>query len=146
MNHKKLKIITIADLTWQNGIEYAVEGVRRARDIGVNLSYTIIGDGPLLEAVAFAIHDSQLSNCCRLVRNLNRRKFKIVPDIVLVPAVAPGYKLNRKLMNNSLIHWIMTSVISEETLITKSKNHTIVPRWDSQSIADVLISIYQRII
>jgi hypothetical protein len=141
-NH--LEIFTIADLTWQNGIEFAVDGVNKAHQRGVNLLYTIIGDGPLLEAVAFAIHDSELTDCCQLLRTGKIRNAEKSSGVFLFPAVAPGYKLNFDPNKNKKMHWIVTSIVLEIDDFKSFSNTIVVPRWDSRSIANALVSSYQR--
>lgn len=42
-----LKILTIGRLVEKKGIEYALRAIVRARERGVELHYTVIGDGPL---------------------------------------------------------------------------------------------------
>jgi len=140
-NH--LEIVTVGDLIWQNGLEYAIEGIRKACDYGFNLSYEIIGNGPQLEAVAFAIHDSQLTNCCSINLTGKIRKGQTPFNIFLAPAVAPTYKFKFNLENTDSFHWIVTSMVEREDLFTMKDNYTLIPRWDSNAIANVLVSQYQ---
>ncbi len=141
-NH--LEIVTVGDLIWQNGLEYAIEGIRKACDYGVNLSYEIFGNGPQLEAVAFAIHDSQLSNCCTIDLTGKIRKGQKYFNIFLAPAVALTYKFKFNLENTDSFHWIVTSIVEKEDLLIMNENYTLVPRWDSNAIANVLVRRYQR--
>jgi len=141
-NH--LEIVTVGDLIWQNGLEYAIEGIRKACDYGFNLSYEIIGNGPQLEAVAFAIHDSQLTNCCSINLTGKIRKGQTPFNIFLAPAVAPTYKFKFELKNKDSLHWIVTSIVEREDLLVMNENYTLVPCWDSDAIAEVLVRLYQR--
>ena len=139
-----LEIITAGDLIWENGIEFAINGLKIAQGNGVNFTYKIFGDGPLLEAVAFAIHDLDLSGCCKLIKNLNSQKIKSFPDIFLMPAVSPDYKFSFEKMNSKKTHYITTSLILESSSMMLFDNFTLIPRWDSKSIANAIISLYKR--
>ena len=140
----QLQILTLGDLIWQNGLEYAVEGIRKAYDSGVNLSYDIFGNGPMLEAVAFAIHDLHLTDCCTINLPGKIRKGEKSFDIFLAPAVAPAYEFNLDFDNKDSLHWIVTSIVADMGLLTINKNISLIPRWDSTAIANVLVRQYQQ--
>lgn len=134
MNQKPLKIITIADLTWQNGLEYSLDGINIARNSGVDLVYEIIGKGPMLEALGYTIHELGLEDCCRIKP---RRRWSYHPDVFLIPAITSGFNFDNYLKLSN-IEWITT--YNHPRL----KNIHLIPRWDSQSIADEIKKIANR--
>jgi glycosyltransferase involved in cell wall biosynthesis len=140
MDCKILNIITVADLTWRSGLEYALDGVSKASHAGVALKYEIIGNGPMLEALGFAIHEMELSEHSKITNKIDRR---FQADVFLLPAVASVSQVYIRSSLSERMKWITTNFMCLENYVTK-ENVIQVPRWDSQSIADVLISIYQR--
>jgi len=50
-------VISTGSLIWVKGYEYALSAVRRLKDQGVPVKYTIIGDGPERQRVRYTIQD-----------------------------------------------------------------------------------------
>ena len=91
-NHsEKLLIYTRADFVWQNGLEYALQGVSLASRNGINLHYLLEGTGPELESLGFSNHDLGLEDICTLFHRKSRHLPAPQQDIFLIPAVKPGY-------------------------------------------------------
>ena len=53
---RPLRIVSVGRLTWEKGYEYAIEAIRCLAEQGVRSELYIIGDGVMLEALAFARH------------------------------------------------------------------------------------------
>jgi glycosyltransferase involved in cell wall biosynthesis len=53
---RPLRVLTAAPLTWRNGHEWALQGLRAALDAGVDLRHRIAGEGDHAPAVWFARH------------------------------------------------------------------------------------------
>ena len=109
-----------------------------------DINYRICGDGPLLEALSFTIHDLDLSDCCELIRNTKNYKKVTFPDVILLPAVSPDYKFNLHDKTFKTAHWVITSFIIENITTEKYESLTLISRWDPNSIADQIISLYKR--
>ena len=141
MNRVALKIITVSDLTWQNGLEYALDGINKARNTGVKLEYEIIGQGPMLEALGFSIHELDLDEFCEI------KKFqlgKINSDVFLLPAVSQVSLNFKRLIIPKRMKWVVTQYCLGIKNYTKAENIIQVHRWDSDEIAKVLISIFDN--
>src|SRR5437773_734299 len=90
-DRRPLTIVTIADLDWRNGHEYALEGIKLARALEVDLRYTLIGSGPFFEAVGFARYEMGLCDIMEMVPSVSE---DIDPfqstEVFLLGAVAEG--------------------------------------------------------
>ena len=52
-----LRILSVGRLHWKKGYDYALQGLRRLLDEGIDFSYRIVGDGPDRDAVLFTRSD-----------------------------------------------------------------------------------------
>ena len=80
-------VLTVGDLRWQLGIEYALSAVAKARDSIPGLTYVIAGDGPERERVVYTAFDLGIEGIVRVV--------DAPPDMTAVraaiwPSLAPG--------------------------------------------------------
>lgn len=64
------RIVTVSNLSWVKGVEYALVAVRKLRDSGVRVSYDLIGDGPEYQRVLYTVHDLALQDVVTLHGNL----------------------------------------------------------------------------
>jgi len=67
-----LRLISVGRLHWKKGHHHVLEALARLRADGVDASLRIVGDGPDLEAVAFARHQLGLDDAVTFVRGLDR--------------------------------------------------------------------------
>lgn len=56
------KILTVGRLNWIKNYETAISALKLLSDEGMNFSYNIIGDGPELERLKFAVYQNGLEN------------------------------------------------------------------------------------
>lgn len=85
-----LHAITIGRLAQMKGIEYAVAAVGHLRRSGVMIEQTIVGDGPLRDALQRQIDQSRLSDAVRLVGAMPQDKLRSLLeecDVMLHPSV-----------------------------------------------------------
>jgi colanic acid/amylovoran biosynthesis glycosyltransferase len=57
-----LRIVSADSLDWMQGFEHAIHAVRLLRDAGVEVEYTIVGDGDYLPALTFARHQLDVAD------------------------------------------------------------------------------------
>lgn len=62
-----LKMITVSRLDWKKGYEWALAGLPKLVQTNIHFSYTIVGDGPMYEALCFAIHALKLKDKVNLI-------------------------------------------------------------------------------
>jgi hypothetical protein len=58
---ERLRLLRPGPLTWEQGLEHALHGVRLALDMGVACHHRVLGAGPHLHPVAFARHELGLA-------------------------------------------------------------------------------------
>lgn len=61
------KIITVSSLVWLKGYEYALQIVKALVLNGLNIKYTIVGDGPARQRVQYTIRDLELQDHVSLI-------------------------------------------------------------------------------
>ena len=52
----QVNILTIARLNWKKGIQYALHAIKELKDKGLNIRYTVVGDGEDMEKLKFAAY------------------------------------------------------------------------------------------
>jgi len=62
-----LRILTVGRLTEKKGIAYAIQAVARVIASGQNLSYTIVGEGPLRAELQRLVEELGVSDCVHLL-------------------------------------------------------------------------------
>lgn len=65
-----LRVLSIGRLHWKKGYDYALEAVAALRNRGMAVEHRIVGDGDLLEAVAFWRHQLGLDDVVHLLRSV----------------------------------------------------------------------------
>lgn len=83
-----MKIIFPDPLIWQSGIEFGLQSLAELRSAGWNFEFSILDQGPMLEAVSFAIADYGLQAHVRWLSRRPRPWTRF--DVVLIPRVAAG--------------------------------------------------------
>lgn len=86
-----LKLLTIADLHWHSGLEYALQATSLLQAGQVKLHYRIIGTGDFLEAIVWARHELRLDSLVELLSpSLNQYTIHLDwVQIILLPSVFP---------------------------------------------------------
>lgn len=142
-----LHILTIAALDWRNGHEYALQAMAEIQRGNIDFEYHLVGDGPFLEAVAFARHDLGLERAVQLISKKSARTegfYSRWADVYLLAAVADG----------AWAGYHQPEVWGKPILCTDlpglaeqfSQNHPIyvVQRRDPAALADILSTLSKR--
>jgi colanic acid/amylovoran biosynthesis glycosyltransferase len=90
----QLRIVSVGRLTWQKGYEYAMVAIKHLIAAGVHCRYTIVGEGPYLQALAFARHELGLDEVVEFVGGSTReqvREHMRDADVFLHAAVSEGF-------------------------------------------------------
>lgn len=88
-----LKIISTGSLIWRKGYEYALTAARKVLDQGINVTYTIIGEGPDRERILYTAEDLCLGEHVRLKGNLSPGQIREelnASDIFLLSSLSEG--------------------------------------------------------
>jgi colanic acid/amylovoran/stewartan biosynthesis glycosyltransferase WcaL/AmsK/CpsK len=87
---EQLRLVSIGRLVEKKGIEYALQGVRELVSDGLDLSYDIVGDGPLRRPLESRIQQMGLGGRVRLLGWLGHRQVSEWLDrshVLLAPSV-----------------------------------------------------------
>lgn len=93
IDSKIFKIISVGNLVWMKGYEYALMAVKILVDQGVNLTYQIVGDGEDYQHILFTVHDLGLSQVVHLVGKISTNQViqKLQhADVLLLPSLSEG--------------------------------------------------------
>jgi colanic acid/amylovoran biosynthesis glycosyltransferase len=69
-NHGPLRLVTVARLVEKKGVDYAIRAVARLAAAGVDVEYTVVGDGPLREKLTQLTEALGLSGRVKLVGSM----------------------------------------------------------------------------
>jgi colanic acid/amylovoran biosynthesis glycosyltransferase len=89
-NEARLRLITVGRLVEKKGIEYGLRAVRQLVDDGLNLSYTVIGNGPLKEKLEGEVQAMKLGPWVSLTGWQTHRQVQQAlegADMLLAPCV-----------------------------------------------------------
>jgi glycosyltransferase involved in cell wall biosynthesis len=136
------RVITIGELDWRNGYEYALQAVAKVARAGIPIRYSIVGDGPFFEAVGFARYELGLMDVVEIHRDkAGYREGIREADVFLAPAVAGGARLDV----DCAIEYGLPIISTDAAGIPLSSNpppgNRVVRRRDSEAIADVLMDL-----
>ena len=68
----KFRIVTTGNLVWLKGHEYALMSIRQLIDLGIDVQFDIIGDGPERQRIRYTIQDLGLEEHVRLHGGLDQ--------------------------------------------------------------------------
>jgi len=141
-----LEIVTVADLDWRNGHEYALDAVRDLTDRDFAVHYTIVGNGTFLEAVGFARHEMGLTDVVDVILDPSRgREALQTADVFLLAAVSDGANHALQDALQAGIPCICTDAPVLESLSKDRHQCRIVPRRDKCAIAEAILQVRERI-
>lgn len=89
-----LRLISVGRVDWMKGYEFALDAVARVRAAGVQIEYTIYGDGPYLEPVRYAIDQLGLAEHVRLAGAVGREQMPAAyaeADVMVHAALHEGF-------------------------------------------------------
>lgn len=135
-------IHTQADFVWQNGLEFALQGVSFAARNGINLHYLLEGNGPGLESLGFTRHDLGMDTICTMKLQKRSGNFNYHADIFLIPAGKQG--------DFSPPHWKnYLSLISTSKIAIPSDHQfplgsVTIPAWDAAAVARAIEQVWER--
>ncbi|HUT04563.1 MAG TPA: glycosyltransferase family 4 protein [bacterium] len=90
----QLALLSVGNLVWQKGYEYALQAVHDLVQRGMKLRYDIVGDGEHRPAIEYAVRQMGLSEVVYLHGRLDRDeilKLYEKTDIYLQPSVSEGF-------------------------------------------------------
>jgi colanic acid/amylovoran biosynthesis glycosyltransferase len=94
MSQNTIKIISTGRLTWKKGYEYGLKAIQLLLSKGLDIEYTIIGEGNYREAILFCINELKLTKNVKLVGHISQSEianYLKQADIFLHSAVSEGF-------------------------------------------------------
>lgn len=143
----KLHILTVAELHWRNGHEFALQALQLAKAKGLDFTYQIVGQGDFLEAVAFARHELGLKAEVKLKMTASPVEIDALyvwADVFLIAAVAFGAANQLAQAVESALPVLCTDT---PRLVSESINAgkiVVVSRRNPQAIANCLLAFNVR--
>jgi colanic acid/amylovoran biosynthesis glycosyltransferase len=89
-----LRVISVGRLSWEKGYEIALHVIAGVRARGIDVHYTIYGDGPYRDAIRYAISQLDLADRVSLAGNVDREAMPAAyasADVMLHTALAEGF-------------------------------------------------------
>jgi glycosyltransferase involved in cell wall biosynthesis len=137
----KLHLVTVARLNPAKGHVHALAAIRAAAQAGLNLHYTIAGEGPFLEAIRARIKALELDEHVTLTGTLSEREVCQLlseADAFLLPSVGLGEAWPVSMMEAMAAGLpVVASVIgATPEMITPNEDGFLVRQGDEAGIAD----------
>jgi glycosyltransferase involved in cell wall biosynthesis len=91
---RPVRLLSVGRLHWKKGHENALAAVRALRDLGVEPSYKIVGEGDHREPTQFAIADLRLEDCVELLGALGAQEVRELlawADVFVHPSLTEGF-------------------------------------------------------
>jgi len=139
-----INILTIARLNWKKGIQYALQAIKELKDKGLNIRYTIIGDGEDKEKLMFAVYQLGLINN---VVFEGKVKSDQVPEyfkrhqIYLQPSVQEGFCNAVLEAQAGSMLCIVTDAEGLQENVLHNKTGWVVRRRDVKAMAETIAAV-----
>lgn len=139
-----IHIISTGRLVWKKGYEYAISAMGKLKDAGYPFHYTIIGEGPMQQALTFQIHQLGLQKEVSLVGAKNQQEVKMLlqeADIFLHPAVSEGFcnaVVEAQAMGRPVV---CTNADGLSENIDDTNTGYVIPIYDAKAITDNIIKL-----
>jgi colanic acid/amylovoran biosynthesis glycosyltransferase len=137
-------LVSVGRLDWKKGYEHALRAVQIARGTGLNLNYTIVGDGPYKEAVVYACEELGVSDIVQIKGAKDRGQVLEElsgADIFLHPAVSEGFCNAVVEAQACGLPVICTDAGGLPENVDHGRTGFIVPRRDPEAIAKRLLEL-----
>jgi glycosyltransferase involved in cell wall biosynthesis len=137
--HVTTHIVTVADLHWRNGHEYALEAIKILLERDYSVRYTIVGTGPFLEATGFARYELGLMDIVEIILDESRaEEFLAAANMFLLAAVAGGADHALAQARERRIPAVCTDVTELSSICLDYPDCIVTPRRDKTALADAI--------
>lgn len=146
----ELKIITVARLTEKKGIEIAIKCCNQLNLKGIKFSYTIVGNGPLLDSLVSLVESFNLQEKVSFVgvKNqdeikslLNHSNFFLLPSLTASDGDMEGIPVALMEGMSKGLPVVSTFHSGIPELIQNEYNGWLVPEGDFMALSDVFCNI-----
>ena len=131
------RIVTIAELTANKGIRYAIEAVAELKKRGVGVSYFVIGDGEEREALTLLAQELGVADRVHFLGFIpDASKYLTAFDVFLLPSIKEGMPYVLLEASVAGLPIVATNVVQKEA--SDIPNIHFVPPSDGRALADAV--------
>jgi len=144
-NKGTVNIVTVARLSWIKGLDTGIEAVKRLAKKGVNVKYSIIGDGPEYERLLFQIHQSGLNDKVILAGKMSREEileYLKSCDIYIQPSFEEGFCNSLLEAQSAGCMCIASDIGGIRENILNEKTGWLVPVRSAGVLADKIMDVF----
>lgn len=137
----KNRLVTTARLTWQKGLNFALEAIKKLKNEGLDISYHIIGDGPLLTALKFQAHSLDVLDRVHFHGRVDLDEVKRIlgeSDIYLQPSVSESLCVAVMEAMAMELPVVATAVGGLPEVVANERSGLLVPVGDVDSLAHAI--------
>lgn len=92
-SYPQVKIVSVGNLNWKKGYEYGLAAIRDLLDRGLEVSFTIVGEGQERQRILYTIFDLELSKDAELLGHKSQDEIREIlgdGDIFLLSSLSEG--------------------------------------------------------
>jgi colanic acid/amylovoran biosynthesis glycosyltransferase len=133
------RILSVGRLVWKKGYEYALQAIKWLVDHGIACEYHIIGEGNLIDAIAFTCNDLGLQNMVTLLGPKSRSEVRDElewADVFLLSSVSEG--LSNAVLEAQAMTLPVVSTDAGDVGIANEETGFVVSRRDWLTMAEKL--------
>ncbi|HEY9295185.1 MAG TPA: glycosyltransferase [Phormidium sp.] len=150
---ERIHITTVARLTEKKGVEYGIKAVSKIKQVFPDITYTIVGDGPLKEDLEALIQELQLGDVVKLmgwqkrddvITILNRSIFLLAPSVTASNGDQEGIPV--AIMEAMAMGLVVVSTHHSgiPELVENRMCGFLAPERDAEALADLLVFLAQQ--
>jgi len=137
-----LRILTVGELDWAHGHEYALQAVRLLLDRGVDCVYHIVGHGEYADALGFARFELGIDRATEIFPSMRPETVRVQmewADVYVCPAVIDGIAPAVVQAQAMVLPVVATRGNSmKRDVVEDGRTGLLVPRRDPSALADSL--------
>ncbi len=93
LNNEVINMLTVGRFHWKKGIDTALYAVAECIKLGINIRYTLIGNGPEIEKIKYLVYALNIEEYVEILNPVSHSdviKYIDKVDLVVVPSVQEG--------------------------------------------------------
>lgn len=136
-----LSIISVGRFHWKKGYDYGIQALRILQLRGIKTSYTIVAGNDCPENLKYLVHDNQLENCVRFIKNVpHDQVIELIKahSVFLLPSLEEGIANVVLEAMAAGVPVVSTSAGGMSEVIKDNETGWLAPIADAQALADAL--------
>lgn len=141
LSSETLRLVTIAELTENKGLRFAIRAVALLRERGIDVTYVIAGEGTDRKNLEALVRTHGLADRVFLPGHIKRAAENLAGfDVFILPSIKEGTPYSLLEAAQADIPIVFTDVIDKE-LIARLENARRVPTKDAVALADSITEL-----